>query len=116
MKQSIDRISGSGVFARDPDALLTLTALETPDTFTLEANLRTLPPIVPVGLRWEHPIFRIDQTLNTANFRQTGKPGRKPLFDVGKIVELVPDMGIAKPGWLRQADALLGVGKSQFYK
>ena len=115
-KQSIDRISGSGVFARDPDALLTLTALETPDTFTLEANLRTLPPLVPVGLRWEHPVFQVDQSLNTANFRQPGRPGRKPSFDVGKLADLVPPEGMTKPKWKEQANAMLGVGKSQFYK
>jgi hypothetical protein len=115
-KQSIDRISGSGVFARDPDALLTLTALENPDTFTLEANLRTLPPLVPVGLRWEHPVFQVDQSLNTANFRQPGRPGRKPSFDIAKLVDLVPSEGITKPKWKERANTMLGVARSQFYE
>jgi hypothetical protein len=114
-KQSIDRICGSGVFARDPDALLTLTALENPDTFTLEANLRTLPPLVPVGLRWEHPVFQVDQTLDTANFRQMGKPGRKRRFDVSDIVALVPPTGLKVPEWQKQAEQAVGVKSSRFY-
>ena len=42
-KESIDRISGSGVFARDPDSLLMLTAHETKDCFTVESTLRNFP-------------------------------------------------------------------------
>jgi Asp-tRNA(Asn)/Glu-tRNA(Gln) amidotransferase A subunit family amidase len=41
----MDRISGSGVFARDPDSVLIMTKHEQEDTYTVEATLRNLKPI-----------------------------------------------------------------------
>jgi AAA domain len=41
-KESIDRISGSGVFARDPDSLIIFTKHEQEGAFTVELTLRNL--------------------------------------------------------------------------
>jgi len=46
-KESIDRISGSGVLARDPDSLITFTRHEEQDAFTVEMTLRNLAPVEP---------------------------------------------------------------------
>jgi len=43
-KEVIDRIGGSGVFARDPDSILNFTKHEQEDCFTVEATLRNHPP------------------------------------------------------------------------
>ena len=50
----IDRASGSGVFARDPDAILTLTPHEEEDHLVLEATLRDFPapPAQVVEFSW----------------------------------------------------------------
>lgn len=50
----IDRASGSGVFARDPDAILTLTPHEEEDHLVLEATLRDFaaPPPQVVEFSW----------------------------------------------------------------
>jgi hypothetical protein len=40
----MDRMSGSGVFARDADTILTLTEHEVEGCFAVEMNLRNLPP------------------------------------------------------------------------
>ena len=64
-KESIDRVSGSGVFGRDPDSILSLTPHEERDCFTLEATLRIFPPIDPVVLRWAFPLFDRDPLLKT---------------------------------------------------
>ena len=115
-KESIDRISGSGVFARDPDSILTLTALEARDTFALESTLRTLPPIAPIGLRWAFPLFRIDATLDTANLRQARKGGRKVEYPLPSLAALVPASGITRPEWRKRADEKMGIGKTRFYE
>lgn len=64
-KSTLDRASGSGVYARDGDAILTLTPHEAdPDTcFTLEFVLRDFAPVEPVVLRWDYPVFEADERL-----------------------------------------------------
>lgn len=65
-KESIDRIGGSGVFARDPDAILTMTAHQEEDAFTVDATLRNFPPQPPFAVRWSFPRFERDDSLDPA--------------------------------------------------
>ncbi len=71
-KKAIDRASGSGVFARDPDAQLDVIQLELSDevkeiigdgNFTawrLESSLREFPNIRPVEFWFKYPIHVLD--------------------------------------------------------
>jgi len=72
-KRAMDRASGSGVFARDPDAQLDMIELELEDEFKqqyldnpyasawrLESSLREFANIKPVNFWFEHPIHRLD--------------------------------------------------------
>jgi len=72
-KRAMDRSSGSGVFARDPDALLDMIQLYTSEEFLasnaivnnssawrLESSLREFKNIKPVNLWFEYPIHRVD--------------------------------------------------------
>lgn len=54
-KESMDRIGGSGVYARDPDTILVLTKHEEEDAFTVETTLRNHPPVEPFVVRWQFP-------------------------------------------------------------
>lgn len=66
-KTSHDRMSGSGVFGREPDALLTLSSLkDEEDAFRLEGTLREFPRMAPKNVRFEYPIHRVDESLNGA--------------------------------------------------
>ena len=78
-KNSIDRVSGSGVFARDPDSILNLTAHEEPDCFTLEATLRNFPPMEPFVVKWDYPLFVRDASLNPADLKTPDDPRRSRL-------------------------------------
>ncbi len=69
-KESIDRISGSGVFARDPDSILTASALETPDAYAIEPILRTVPPHPPFAVRWEYPLMHVAEDLDPAALKK----------------------------------------------
>ena len=72
-KRAMDRASGSGVFARDPDAQLDMIQLETSDEFMaqyadvktstawrLESSLREFPNFKPVNFWFEYPIHKLD--------------------------------------------------------
>lgn len=73
-KRAMDRASGSGVFARDPDAQLDMIQLELTDdlknnvrdgnatAWRLESSLREFPNIIPVNFWFEYPIHRIDDS------------------------------------------------------
>ena len=77
VKNSIDRMSGAGTFARDPDALLSLTEQENSKSevpiFVAEFTVRSFKPIPAFAMRWEHPIWIRDDRLGTA---LKGAPGR----------------------------------------
>ena len=72
-KKAMDRASGSGVFARDPDAQLDMIELELSDdiknnvqdgfatAWRLESSLREFPNIRPVNFWFDYPIHRVDE-------------------------------------------------------
>ncbi len=74
-KESIDRMGGSGAFARDPDAILTMTAHEEDDCFTIEPTLRNFAPVAPFVIRWNAPIFEPDRDLDPGMLKQPKRPG-----------------------------------------
>lgn len=70
-KRSMDRASGSGVFARDPDALLDLIELVVTKkvreqvgphhtAWRVEGTFREFPPIEPIDIWFDYPIHRRD--------------------------------------------------------
>ena len=83
-KNAIDRASGSGVFARDPDAIITLTDLQEPNGARLEMTLREFSKPDAISIRFEHPIHRIAPEL--ADCPLAGER-RRPTQDPEKIKE-----------------------------
>jgi hypothetical protein len=69
-KAAIDRISGSGVFGRDPDTLVTLTLHEESEAYAMEFTLRNFPPQPAFVVRWLYPRFEAALDLNPAQLRQ----------------------------------------------
>lgn len=71
-KKAMDRASGSGVFARDPDAQLDMIQLELTEdvknnvrdgsetAWRLESSLREFPNIKPINFWFDYPIHRLD--------------------------------------------------------
>lgn len=84
MKKAMDRASGSGVFARDPDAQLDMIELELTDdlknnvadtgetAWRMESSLREFPNIKPVNFWFTYPIHRLDTTGELANLGPEG--------------------------------------------
>ncbi len=112
-KEAIDRISGSGVFARDPDSILSFTRHEAEDAFTVEATLRNFKPIEAFVVRWIYPLMRRDENLNTGRLKQ--KPGRKKRFTVEKIIGCLKGQKLSTKTWCMIASSEIGISKTQFY-
>jgi RecA-family ATPase len=64
-KKAMDRASGSGVFARDPDAQLDMLEIEPPDDYMdnttdtawqIESSLREFPNIIPKRIWFRYPL------------------------------------------------------------
>ena len=112
-KEAIDRISGSGVFARDPDSLLIFTKHETDDAFTVEPILRNFAPVAPFAVRWEFPLMHRADDLDPAKLKQAG--GRKPTYLPADLLAMLPPDGLANTDWLAKA-AGEGMSKPTFYR
>lgn len=67
-KRSMDRASGSGVFARDPDALLDMTELELPQyrrregitAWRVTGTLREFPSFPPIDVWFDYPLHVLE--------------------------------------------------------
>jgi len=112
-KEAIDRISGSGVFARDPDSLLIFTKHETDDAFTVEPILRNFAPVAPFAVRWNFPLMQLAADLDPARLKQAG--GRPAKHRPQDLLALLPPDGLTNADWLARADES-GIGKSSYYE
>ena len=87
MKKAMDRASGSGVFARDPDAQLDVIELELSEDvknnirdgnatgWRLDSSLREFPNITPLEFWFECPIHRVDSGAFLKTMPAQGTPG-----------------------------------------
>jgi hypothetical protein len=75
-KEAMDRISGSGVMARDPDAIMTFTNHEEEDCYTLDAILREFAPVPPTVFHWQAPVMNPRVDLDPSKLKQPGKAAK----------------------------------------
>jgi len=87
-KEAIDRFSGSGVFARFPDALLTMTKHEEDDAFSVDPTIRNFAPMNPFVLRWQHPLMERADDLDPAKLKKPAG-AYEAKYSVGQIVEML---------------------------
>lgn len=114
IKEAIDRISGSGVFARDPDAILPMTRHEEDGTFAIEPILRNCPPVDAFCVRWKFPLMEPADDADPAALRSVQK-SKKAKVSVAEIIELLPaDEGILRSRWVALGSEA-GFGKTVMY-
>jgi hypothetical protein len=113
-KEAIDRISGSGVFARDPDSILNFTRHEEEDAFTVEATLRNFKPVEPFVVRWQYPLMRRDESLDPTRLKKPA--GRKPEHDPADLLKTLPEGGLRLKDWQSAADEQYGIRGSTFHR
>lgn len=88
-KESIDRVSGSGVFARDPDTIVSFTKHEENGCFVIEPILRNLPPVDPFVVRWKFPLMLRDEDLDPGKLKQPSHIGKKKKYDPLEVLQFV---------------------------
>ncbi len=86
-KEAQDRISGSGVFARDPDSIIVATPHEEEGAFTVDMILRNFAPPDPFVMRWNYPLMMRDAELDPARLL---KPRNMRTADRPEVDTLVP--------------------------
>jgi hypothetical protein len=69
-KSAMDRMSGAGAWARDPDSIMVLTPHEEPDCFTVTSILRNLPQLPEFVVAWDYPLMRVASDLNPEALRR----------------------------------------------
>lgn len=95
-KKAMDRASGSGVFARDPDAQLDMLEIEPPDDYMdattdtawqIESSLREFPNIIPKRIWFKYPLHEEEYNgeLKNQPIAEGGKSGRPKKIDDDKI-------------------------------
>jgi hypothetical protein len=67
---AVDRMSGAGAWARDPDSIIVLTPHEEPDCFTVTPILRNLPQVPEFVVAWDFPLMKVASDLNPEALRR----------------------------------------------
>ncbi len=111
-KQAEDRISGSGVFARDPDSIMVMTRHEEEGAFTVDSILRNFKPVEPFVIRWDFPLFRRDTALNPAKLKQLTASKK---YTVEQILKVLNGVRLSTENWCKTARAEIGMSRRTFY-
>ena len=69
-KSALDRMSGAGAWARDPDSIVVLTPHEEENCFTVSSILRNLPCLPEFVVAWDFPLMRLAKELNPDALRR----------------------------------------------
>jgi len=95
-KKAIDRTSGSGVFGRDPDAVLTMSELDVEggNAYRIEMTLREFAPPEPINTRFRYPLHVVEHDLEDAKVvgdeaRKGGANGRPKRISNDDIEEAI---------------------------
>jgi AAA domain len=112
-KEQLDRASGSGVFARHADAIITMTPHEEEDAVVVEATLRNMRAPKPFVMRWDHPLMRIAHDLDPKKLKN--QVGAKAKYTVAMVLDCLTD-GMTTGEWQAAAVKQQGLVPSTFAK
>jgi RecA-family ATPase len=113
-KEAIDRISGSGVFARDPDTIMTLTAHEEPDAMIVDLTLRNFPPVEQYTVKWNGNWLFERVGLDPKRVKKTA--GRSAQYSADQLLDVLGDQPMEDTEWRQACESQEGIKKDVFYK
>jgi hypothetical protein len=113
------------VFARDPDAILTMTPHEEEEAFTVDCTLRNFAPQPPFVVRWDWPIFTRDEALDPESLKKPKQVGKtrseegqfQTKYKVDHILDCLKETtnGRTPSELLKLVMEQTGMGKSKFW-
>ena len=115
-KDPLDRLAGSGVFGRDLDTVMTLTPHREECCYTADFILRNHKPVDPTVLRWQYPLFQLDETLDPTKLRRQG--GRPLEIELADFLELLDDHddSLTVPQFQELVCDHLDISRATFYR
>lgn len=113
-RDSIDRISGSGVFARDPDTIIVITRHKENNCFTVEFTLRNHAHVEPFVIRWQYPLMVRADDLDPKDLKEARQSGRPEKHHGNELLSILPETGCSFTDWSNVAERDLGVSKATF--
>jgi len=118
-KESMDRISGSGVFGRDPDVILTLTQHEVENCYIVQSNLRYLSALPDFVVKWDHPLMTPAEEEDPRRFfgmpEQIEKKNEVQTFSDQDVLGCLEISGMTDLTWRRTVSDKFGRGAKGFY-
>jgi hypothetical protein len=112
-KTAMDRLSGSGVFTRDADTIMTLTQHNEPNCYTVEMNLRNLPPQAPFVVQWAFPVMVERPDLDPADLKRNDNDDKHS--DQTPLLNLLDEGSLTTGQWLAVAEAE-GYSRATFFR
>ena len=113
-KDFIDRISGSGVWARDADVIMTLTKHEEEDCYAVETITRALKEPEPFVAEWTYPVFSLRNELDPEALKRPKPPTK--LYDDDALLDLLDDSVLSSGEWAKKAHETLIMSSATFYR
>jgi hypothetical protein len=120
-RAAIDLASGSGIFARDPDALLSIResidSNEEEPRMRVEATVRSFPPHVPFGIRFEYPLWRRDDSVDLELKTSTTAKKKATFSKEATVEDLLFILGareLSVSDWKEEGMKRLGINGTQF--
>jgi hypothetical protein len=115
-KDPLDRISGAGTLARDPDNVITLTPHQSEHSFVLDFIIRDHPPIDSFTVSWKTPLLVRSDHLDPLQLK--GRGGRPSQFSSSSLLGLLQDNDDAwnSAAFREAATGAFGCSEATFYR
>jgi len=111
-KDSKDRLSGSGVFARSADAIIILTPHEKKNAYIVDSTLRNFKQLDPFCLEWKYPLMSRNTTLNPAMLKKAG--AGQVIFPTEQLLEVLGNSTMTTTEWKKATMEYTGMSSSSF--
>jgi hypothetical protein len=111
-KNQVDRMSGSGVFARDADTIITLTEHAEKDCYALEMTLRNLAPQTSFVVQWAFPLMVERPDLSPADFKLDEEAEAD---EYEPLIGLLDNSPLTTGEWLEAATEI-GYSRATFFR
>lgn len=108
----LDRMSGSGVFTRDADTIISLTRHSEENCYTVDLTVRNLKQTPSFVVQWNFPLMEIRDALNPADL--DGKGGRPSKTSNRDLLALLQGKELTWTEWKTAAEEELDMCKATF--